>query len=393
MTILYLTEDYLYSKVHNNLLCNLLDEANDLTIHVFSPVRKEGAHGIEDTYRKHERLIVHTPVIDIPEWLYKVDFWAKQRCKIRLIEKSIPIQEINAIHAATLYSEGNTALRLKKKYGIPYFVSMRGSDSVFYARKMPHLWYIGIKVLRNANQLACITPCIKKAMMQARQHRGVKEIINMADVVNNGIDTVWLNNLSVAPRKINDPIKVLYIGRFDSNKNVFRLIKAVKKLRTYYNISLTIVGGVGGKDEEHGIVMKEVKNHPDYIQYLGPIYDKLKLMRVVRDCDIFSMASHSETFGLVYVECLTQGLPILYSKGTGFDGMYPDGYVGYSVDSYSDEDIARGLQKIIEHYSELKINISKLDFCRYSWNYTAQKYLEYYDTIRYQKISVGGGQI
>ena len=392
MKLLYLTEDYLYSKVHNNLLCKLLDKDSSLVIHVFSPVRKVGEHGIENTYRKHERLIVHSPVIDIPLWMYRVLFWAKIRCKVRLIEKHVPIQEIDAIHAATLYTEGGAALKLKEKYGVPCFVSMRGTDSVFYAKKMPHLWHIGIKVIKNANQLACVTPCIKEKMMQVWQHQGVKDIISKADVVNNGIDTIWLDNLSVEPREMNNPIKVLYIGRFDSNKNVYRLIKAITALRDKYDVRLTIVGGVGGNDEEHEIVMKEVGAHKDYIEYLGAIYDKQKLMQFVRHCDIFAMVSHSETFGLVYVECLTQGLPILYSKGTGFDGMYPDGCVGYSVNSYSEEDIASGLNQIIENYTKLRENICQLDFKRYSWDYTSQKYLEYYDSIKCQKILVGVGK-
>ena len=269
---------------------------------------------------------------------------------------------------------------------------MRGSDAVFYSRRMPHLWYAGIRVMKHANKLTCVTPCIKEKMMQAWQHHGVKEIINKADVVNNGIDAIWLDNLSVEQREMNNPIKVLYIGRFDSNKNVYRLIKAITALREKYDVRLTIVGGVGGNDEEHEIVMKEVDGHKDYIEYLGAIYDKEKLIQVVRQSDIFAMASHSETFGLVYVECLTQGLPILYSKGTGFDGMYPDGHVGYSVNSYSVEDIARGLNQIIENYNKLRENICQLDFKRYSWDYTSQKYLEYYDSIKYQKNPVGGGK-
>lgn len=382
MNILYLTEDYLYSKVHNNLICNLLDQDSELTVFVFSPVRVSNPHGLKDSYRKNERLIEIIPPIDIPVFWYKLNFWSKLRCKIRLIEKYIPLEKIDLIHAATLYTEGGTALKLKKKYGIPYFVLMRGSDSVFYAQKMPHLWHLGIKVIKNANQLICVTPCIKEKMMQAWQHRCVKEIINKADVVNNGIDAIWLDNPFVETREMNDPIKVLYIGRFDSNKNVYRLIKAIKQLRTCHNLSLTIVGGVGGNDEEHEVVMKEVREHPDYIKYLGAIYDKQKLMQIVRGCDIFAMVSHSETFGLVYVECLTQGLPILYSKGTGFDGMFPDGYVGYSVNSYSIEDIESGIIKIIGNYADIRQNISRLDFNRYSWDYISRKYLEYYNDLK-----------
>lgn len=392
MNLLYLTEDYLYSKVHNNLLCNMLDQDDSLTIYVLSPTRLDNPHGLEDSYRHHKRLIEIIPKVDIPIWLYKFDFWAKIRCKLRLIEKNVPIKDIDIIHAATLYTEGGTALRLKKKYGIPYIVSMRGSDAMFYARKMPHLWHLGTSVIKNANQLVCITPSIKSIILSRWQHKGIKELINKSDIINNGIDNIWLDNLSVEYRERNEPVNVLYIGRFDSNKNVMRLIKAISLLRKERDVRLIIVGKSGGNDEEYEEVMKEIDTHHDYLIYLGAIYDKQKLIQVVKGCDFFAMVSHSETFGLVYAECLTQGLPILYSKGTGFDEMYPDGFVGYSVDSYSDEDIARGLQKIIEHYSELKINISKLDFCRYSWNYTAQKYLEYYDTIRCQKISVLGGK-
>ena len=211
---------------------------------------------------------------------------------------------------------------------------MRGSDAVFYSRRMPHLWYAGIRVMKHANKLTCVTPCIKEKMMQAWQHHGVKEIINKADVVNNGIDAIWLDNLSVEQREMNNPIKVLYIGRFDSNKNVYRLIKAITALREKYDVRLTIVGGVGGNDEEHEIVMKEVDGHKDYIEYLGAIYDKEKLIQVVRQSDIFAMASHSETFGLVYVECLTQGLPILYSNGPAFHVNVDAAYIKKANDEF-----------------------------------------------------------
>lgn len=40
------------------------------------------------------------------------------------------------------------------------------------------------------------------------------------------------------------------------------------------------------------------------------------------------MPSHKETFGLVYAEAMSQGLPIIYTKNQGFDGQFPDGYVG-----------------------------------------------------------------
>ncbi len=44
------------------------------------------------------------------------------------------------------------------------------------------------------------------------------------------------------------------------------------------------------------------------------------------------MPSRAETFGLVYVEALLNGLPILYTKNEGIDEMYDN--VGEAVDSF-----------------------------------------------------------
>lgn len=34
---------------------------------------------------------------------------------------------------------------------------------------------------------------------------------------------------------------------------------------------------------------------------------------------------------MVYLEAMSQGVPVLYTRGQGFDGQFPEGEVGYSV--------------------------------------------------------------
>lgn len=375
MTILYLTEDYLHSKVHNNLLMYMLEQDENLKIYVFAPTRERTGVSLESSFRHHDRLIEVTAPIDIPLNIYRVDFWAKIRCKVRLIEKHIPMQEIDAIHAATLFTEGCTARALQKKYGTPYFVSMRGTDSDFYAQKMFHLWPKSYDVIKHANALAYVTPTIKRKMMERWQYRGVRSKLEAGSVINNGIDPIWIENLHVEPKPLNKEINVLYIGRFDTNKNVMRLIEAVKRLREKYSIRITLVGGDGEQQQQ---VEQEVATHGDYISYLGKIYDKQELIKVVRSCDIFAMVSHGETFGLVYAECMTQGLPLLYTLGTGFDNMYPQGHIGYGVDSHSVDSIVEGLDNIISHYPELRERVSELDFNCFCWSGIAQSYIYIY---------------
>ena len=378
MNLLYLTEDYLHSKVHNNLIIHMLENKPDLKVYVFVPLRPRVGETLVNNFKEHERLVLVTVPIDISFTRYRVDFWAKIRCKIRLIEKYIPINEIDVIHAATLFTEGCTARGLQKKYGIPFLVSIRGTDSDFYAKKIVHLWNMGYGVIKHANVLAYITPNIKQSLMERWQYRGLKEKLKIGIVINNGIDDIWLNNIYRAQHTIGDTIRILYIGRFDSNKNVIRLIEAVKILHKDINVSLTLIGGDG---EEQSSVEQQINKHSDYMEYLGKIYDKQKLIQIARNSDIFAMISHGETFGLVYAECLTQGVPLLYTSKTGFDGMYPQGYVGYSVNSYNIENIVKGLSYVIANYDSIRKNIISLDYNRYDWKSIAECYISKYCSI------------
>lgn len=375
MRLLYLTEDYLHSKVHNNLLIHMLRQDKNLIVYVFVPTRPRCGENLSSSFSHHERLIEVIVPIDIPLVLYRLSFGAKIRCKVRLIERCIPIEDIDAVHATTLFTEGCTARALQKKYGIPFFVSIRGTDTDFYAKKMFHLWFMSRDVIKNANALTYISPTIKKRMLDRCLYSDLSGQLGAGHIINNGIDLIWLDNRNVDIKPLNKPVHVLYIGRFDSNKNVMKLISAIKEIHKTQDILLSLIGGDGGEQAQ---VEQAVKENSGFIEYLGKIYDKQKLMEIVRKCDIFAMVSHSETFGLVYAECLSQGLPIVYSRGTGFDEMYPQGVVGYGVDSHSIDSIRVGLLSVINEYDLIRANIARLDFRRYSWNEIAKSYMLIY---------------
>src|SRR5690606_26806778 len=113
---------------------------------------------------------------------------------------------------------------------------------------------------------------------------------------------------------------ILYIGKFNTGKNVERLIEAFLELRKHKpDIYLKLVGGKGGR---HNKVLKLIGKHSESIEYLGVVKEQGKLLNIYRNCHLFAMPSKYETFGLVYIEALTQGLPIVYTKGEGLYGYY-----------------------------------------------------------------------
>lgn len=167
---------------------------------------------------------------------------------------------------------------------------------------------------------------------------------------------------------------VIYVGEFNNNKNALRLAKAVVDLSLEIpDICLHLVG-YGGEQEER---LKQLsKEYPSTIVFHGAVTDKTKLRELYRQSSVFAMPSFSETFGLVYLEALSQNLAVIYSKGQAIDGMFPP-TAGEAVVPGSMESIKDALRKILanrESYSNRGV-----DFDLFRWKDIAMKYLDLFN--------------
>lgn len=377
MKLLYISEDYAASKVHHELLSRMAFKGIDIT--VFSVVRLvDKTNDIRITYNNINYSVATYNLKPLYERIYRYVFAFKRRLKLRKLLLLTDIRGIDIIHGATLFSEGTIAYELNKKFGIPYTVAVRGTDIDLYLSKMPHLWSLGKEILRNASKIIFISPLLQQKFFQKRPIRNIEsEIRSKCIIIPNGIEDYWIENRrSITFSDTTKRNKVIFIGRFDKNKNVETLINAILKLKTKIpEIKLNLVG-VG--DVCHKTIMRYCTEYPYNITYLGKIYDKDKLRNVLRENDVFAMVSHSETFGLVYLEALSQGLPILYTRGQGIDGTVSD-IVGEKTDSHSVEETAEKLEKLLLRVSDYKcIGDHILDF---SWNGIALHYNEIFNEV------------
>jgi glycosyltransferase involved in cell wall biosynthesis len=102
---------------------------------------------------------------------------------------------------------------------------------------------------------------------------------------------------------------------------------------------------------------------------------------VYRDADIFIMPSQNETFGLVYIEAMSQGLPIIYTKNDGIDGYFDNGEIGFAVNPDDSQMIANKVELILKDYqAKSKATLTTVD--QFSWQDITQKYLKLYQKIR-----------
>ena len=370
MKILHICSNFAGSKVHVELYKRLAHQGEEQV--VYCPIRDEKLLD-KNCFEAHGTQIIYDYVIKpYHRYLYHI----KRADMFRSLQKKLDLNSVSFCHAATLFTDGGQAYEIWKKYHIPYVVAVRNMDVNGFLDIRPETWCSGKKILENACRIFFIS---KGLMEKFCNHRIVKPILQKIKdkmmLVPNGIDDYYLDHIYHGSQIAN---KVLYVGDFSHNKNVVRLAQAILELKKedgFDDIKLTLVGG--GHNETNQL-QQMVDSNPDVFDYLGPVYDKERLCEVFRAHSIFAMPSIYETFGLVYIEALSQGLPVLYTKGQGVDGLLPPN-AGIGVNPLSVEEIKNALRTLLVQRSEFSNR--NINFEQYRWSNIATTYKDIYKEI------------
>lgn len=299
-------------------------------------------------------------------------FFPKQRKMVCKLEQDLQLKTFDIIHAHTLFSAGYTARRLYKKYGIPYIVAIRNTDKNVFFKHMIHLRSVGIDIMHDAKNIIFLTDAYREGIIETYAPKRMrKELYNKSLVIPNGIDEFFLLNKGQVKKIDPRNPKLIYIGEITANKNLELTIAAIDILREkQINAELIVVGPI--VDEGYNKFLY----HTSYIHYFEK-GSKEDVMNYLRHSDIFVMPSHTETFGLVYAEAMSQGLPVLYTKGQGFDRQFPNGVVGFAVSDKNARELATRIEEVIHKYEQLSSSCIEL-VDRFNWRHISAQYHDIY---------------
>lgn len=275
-------------------------------------------------------------------------YFRKQKKFFERLIKNVNITQFDLIHSHNLFNGGYAARKISKQYNIPYVVSIRNTDINVYM-KFPFFKTIANKIIFDASGVQFLSNpykdnFIKNYISTSRKQEAYEKSI----VIKNGLEDFWLENINNPKTMQNKKnLKIICVGKIDKNKNIETAAKSIEiLLNRGYKVTFTVVGQVVDKS-----ILKNLKKYSfvNIISYLT----KEELIEVYRQNDIYLMPSIAETFGRVYAEAMTQGLPVVYSKGQGFDGIFENAKVGYAVPSMDMEVIANSLEKIVNNYKSI----------------------------------------
>jgi glycosyltransferase involved in cell wall biosynthesis len=241
--------------------------------------------------------------------------------------------------------------------------------------------------MEKSSKVVFISPKFKDLFIAARipetsKHHIEKNVM----VIPNGISKVFLDNRNTASNTFDGKLNLIFVAAFYKGKGLIETILAIEKLREKgYEITLNAIGkGLPNrpKDGEYVAQVEAMAEGKAWIK-TQPFMKPEEIIAEMRKANAFIMVSKPETFGLVYVEALSQHLPIVYAQGQGFDGFYPDGFVGYPAQAGNVESIAEKIESLIKNYPSIINNVESLKLEEdFEWNNIAKKYISIYNTIK-----------
>jgi len=331
-------------------------------VHVITSLDKElPKESQEDNFFVHR---INYPKIKI---LGSLIFWLKIFFNIKKNKPDI-------VHCQRIQM-GAPGLLFKKIYKKPYIVWCHGDD-IYFPWKFKKI--ISRLVLNSAGAVIALTND-----MRDRLGKSFKRNIF---ILPNGISPEKFKGFS--KQAIRDKFKIrpdekiiIFVGGLKSIKGVRYLIEAFKIINQ--KIPETRLFLVGDGSERHNLEDIVKKNRlQEKVNFLGKIINE-KVSEYMAASDIFVLPSLFETFGIVNLEAMASGLPVVATRVYGIPEVIKDGENGFLVDPKSPEQLAEKILFLFKN-DELREKISennKEKAKKYSWENIVAKLEKIYSEV------------
>ncbi|ERT08196.1 glycosyl transferases group 1 family protein [Lyngbya aestuarii BL J] len=141
-------------------------------------------------------------------------------------------------------------------------------------------------------------------------------------------------------------INVLYVGRFEYRKGIDVLLEAIPLVLEKMNkIYFTLVGQDKDYNYQQNFQNKWGKKFNDCVNFIGTVNSE-NLHHMYQECDLFVAASRYESFGLIYVEAMSYGKPVIGCKTGGIPEVIEEKVTGLLAQPGDSKDLAEKILKL-----------------------------------------------
>ncbi len=256
----------------------------------------------------------------------------------KALKNLVEMEDIDIIHGHYLFPAGAAAVEVGREYGIKTYITAHGSDMFEVYKKQPLMRSTIKKVLKGADVVLAVSNALRHEIIAT----GVKGISDKTRLSWNSVDinkfSDGRNDYFKREYQLYDKPIVLFVGNLIKRKNVDSLLEAKKISSTDYYL---VVVGDGPLFKKLKKKVKE-ENIRDVI-FTGSRDD---VENIIPSCDVLILPSYSESFGLVLIEALACGKPVIGSDVGGITEIITK-HVGLLVNPNKISSIAMAIDKVI----------------------------------------------
>ena len=185
---------------------------------------------------------------------------------------------------------------------------------------------------------------------------------------------------------------VLFAGRIEKLKGIDTVLYAMDVLENWSGVEalnkcVVIVGGdPWNEDPEPEMVrLQQITKDlgiGEHVVFVGA-KDQMSLPNYYAAADVIVMPSHYESFGMVALEAMAMGRPVIASEVGGLAELVEDGVNGLHVDSRDPEGLAKAINEILSDEGfRIKLGQSALQTAKqYDWTKIANRILDIYKEL------------
>lgn len=141
---------------------------------------------------------------------------------------------------------------------------------------------------------------------------------------------------------------ILYVGRLASNKGLDTLVRAFAEVaKTHTEVSLVMVGEDGGSKETVESLVGTL-GLSGRVRLVGYVEDEAKLSSAYAGSRMLVLPSEYEAFGLVLLEAMAQGVPVVATRVGGIPQVVEDGENGLLVTPKDVKGLSATVGKLLE---------------------------------------------
>jgi phosphatidylinositol alpha-mannosyltransferase len=173
---------------------------------------------------------------------------------------------------------------------------------------------------------------------------------------------------------------VLFVGRLEPRKGLAYLVRAFLRLKPAFpRLRLLVVGRDDRHQQEKAMAMVPSRLRPD-LSFVGAV-PQADLPSYYASADVFCAPSvGGESFGMVLVEAMAVGLPVVCSDIPGYRDVVHDGRDGLLVAPRDPEALATAVRGLLDNPARRAAmgEAARATAARYAWDVVATEVLEVY---------------